>query len=157
MFPVSKFKGICFTFKRCFSRAGMNNRTRDVFCTLARADSALSYLLLSGLVSGVSIPTCTGSTDADGSCWASQRSHGVVCSSTGEWTSFDKPSRSLQVHRWAQGRQGSGSKAHSCTLPDCTKQNFSPRLDPSTPTLDCWWRETCCLLSRVSFPVVSSG
>ena len=28
----------------------MNNRTRDVVCTLARADSALSYLLWSDLV-----------------------------------------------------------------------------------------------------------
>jgi hypothetical protein len=28
----------------------MNNRTRDVVCTLALADSALSYLLWSGLV-----------------------------------------------------------------------------------------------------------
>ena len=49
MFSVSKFKGICFIFERCFSRAGMNNRTRDVVCTLARADSALSYLLWSGI------------------------------------------------------------------------------------------------------------
>ena len=43
-------KGICFTFNQRFSRAGMNNRTRDVVCTLVRADSTLSHLLWSGLV-----------------------------------------------------------------------------------------------------------
>jgi hypothetical protein len=35
----------------------MNNRTRDVVWTLARADSALSYLLWSGLVSELVVGT----------------------------------------------------------------------------------------------------
>ena len=36
--------------QRCASSAGLDTRQRDVFCTLACADSALSELLWSGLV-----------------------------------------------------------------------------------------------------------
>ena len=47
-------------------------------------------------------------------------------------------------------------KAHSCTLADCTTQNFTSCLGPSTLTLDYLWLETFCLDWRVSFPIVSS-
>ena len=40
-------KGICFTFQQCFSRAGMNNRTRVVVCRLR---PQLSSLVWSGTI-----------------------------------------------------------------------------------------------------------
>ena len=57
-FPVSKFLGVCFTFQQCFSRAGMDNRMRDVICMLARTDYLLSNLLWSSSLcsSEVQIP-----------------------------------------------------------------------------------------------------
>ena len=44
--PVSKFIGNYFKFRRCTSSTGMDNRMRDVIWMLARADSALSELLV---------------------------------------------------------------------------------------------------------------
>ena len=74
-----KTKGISFKFQRCFSRAGVDNRTRDVVCALAlaRADFALSYLLWSGLVNedsgrfGLSAKLREGWSD--GVSWSSLR------------------------------------------------------------------------------------
>ncbi|GFV99221.1 hypothetical protein TNCV_1511941 [Trichonephila clavipes] len=40
----------------------------------------------------------------------------------------------MQIKRY--GTNQSTSKAHSCTLVDCTIQGFTPRRSPSTPTLD---------------------
>ena len=70
-------------------------------------------------------------------CWAINKCQCANHSTKHHWYALSEP------------------KVHSCTLADSPTQSFIPCLGLST-LIDCWWLETCCLVWRVLFSILSS-
>ena len=104
---------------------------------------------ISNIVAAGKDPARTGSTmtEENYSTWQKCNSSANCCSF--QCRAINKCQ--LVNHSTKHYRYGlSELKVHSCTFADCTTQSFTPHLGPSTPKLECWWSETCCLVWRIS-------